>query len=356
MGVNIQRFADIASGRIEVYSANIEAPESSQTINCTTSAPKHIGLVACRIAENYTGTMALISAACTGNAGIPTLNISGLHGYSGYAQVELWGGALVGPILTGDPVFCSFAATQGGTPLARSGGQFQPGMKQSRGVVNLPPSAGSMAVLVGNEVETNDKLPDTWAMNPVMRYLNHHTGAYQRSSTLNDMLSRVLFNSWQDLPTLGSTETDIMNDVNPLGPNNTRSNGYPLPAGIFTSWGESVAIKASGVFAANANNKNLKIIVSGSGAGALTLDFGVVNSSGEAWLVDVEMVRGYTTGSATKILATLRTSTITRVIEGVSIHAVTSPITVRLTGTGVADGDIVCRSGKAVWTRAPARF
>jgi hypothetical protein len=350
-GANIERFADMSGGILDVYSANLEAFLSNQVINCTGTAAKQIGLVSVRLSYAFSGTKALISAHCTGNVGIPTLKISGLRDFSGAAQVELWGEALRGPELSGEPVAGSFALTQGGTPLTNSGFQFLPGMRQIRGTGNLPNSGIQIWELAGNQ--TNDTLPDTWATNPVMRYLNHHTGAAARSSLLNDILSKVLFVSYNDFPTVGTTETDLIRDTDNHSPFSVRSSGFSIPIGSFVTYGESVKVIAHGKFAATDNNKTIKVIVSGTGGAGLTLDFGAVVASGEAWTVEIEMIRGYGTGNAIKVFATLRTSTISKVLEGVSTNNVTSAVLLRLTGTGTDNGDIIGRSGKAVWNRSP---
>ncbi len=356
-GTNVQRFADIARGRLEVYNANIENPFSSQSINCTTSASKRIGLVGCRISEVYQPYQYLISADCTDGLGVPVIMFQGCHGYNAINQnlVEIYG-SKSSPYLSGDPVQVAFSTVQGGSVSERSRGLNYPDARTAVGTINLPTSGtGVTSMLYGTGNDASDRTPDTWATNPVMRYKNHYTDTVMKSSTLNDMLARVIRSSPFDCPSVGNIETDLLNKYD----FNTRAkleSGYTFPAGSLASYGESLNIKGFGRYATNENNKSIKILLATVDGQTATMSFDSGSFSGQVWSVEIELIRGYSNGNVVKAVATLTSGSTQQILETQTAASTNDSIAVRITGTGTTNSDIILKSAKAVWTRAESKF
>lgn len=124
---------------------------------------------------------------------------------------------------------------------------------------------------------------------------------------------------------------------------------YSVPAATLAADGDSLEISAWGTFAANANNKTVKIKF-----GATTiLDTGAVAANSGNWVIRATVVR---TGAATQqCFATLVTdnATLTDIAKyTTAAETLANAITLKCTGEATSDNDISQKGMKVILERA----
>jgi len=124
---------------------------------------------------------------------------------------------------------------------------------------------------------------------------------------------------------------------------------YSVPAGTLAADGDSLEISAWGTFAANANNKTIKIKF-----GATTiLDTGAVAANSGNWVIRATVVR---TGAATQqCFATLVTdnATLTDIAKyTTAAETLANAITLKCTGEATTTNDIIQKGMKVILERA----
>lgn len=112
---------------------------------------------------------------------------------------------------------------------------------------------------------------------------------------------------------------------------------YALPASALDAAGRQVTITAAGKFAANANNKRVKIwwgtttqtVGSAVAGGTLIADSGVVTTNAGGWSASVQVSKYGTSGSNTQI------ATNAQVVTGTTNLGTTVPVALTATESGV---------------------
>ena len=346
-GTGFARFADVSNGaQLHVEDGNLEVFTSSQMINI--SGGGRVALRRCRIASTHSSTGAVISAAVTdtGLSGLPIIEWVDNQYVSSGRWLEIWGTTTVrSPIVYGDQIPVTFAATQGGTATqtVRSIPSSYIGLDG-----NIPSAAdigaGGM-FLLSPSTATNSYSSDVGATNPVIRYFDNRRGTTRIGSMSNDMLCQV----WAANTTLleGSTTTDVRTATTA----ETDLISATIPSRYSASFGDSNKIECFGTTAANANNKTFKVYL----AGTAIIDFGAIAANNESWKLEVTLQRGFGGSGRQKVVAVLTGGTTigTRVLTSQTTPTDTSSMIFKVTGTGTDTGDITMLGGKVWWLRAP---
>jgi len=113
---------------------------------------------------------------------------------------------------------------------------------------------------------------------------------------------------------------------------------YTLAANNLTNNGDVLEIEAWGIYAANANNKTVKLAF-----GSQTiLTTGVIAANDGTWSIKAKIIRKTETTQeiVTEILSS-NSSVIDSATRTAGTQTLTSNITIKCTGTGVSDNDIV---------------
>ena len=126
---------------------------------------------------------------------------------------------------------------------------------------------------------------------------------------------------------------------------------YVVPANTLGTTGDSLHFEASGIFAATAANKRVRMRF-GTGGTNLVFDTGaLVTTTSQAWVISGRVIR---TGSATQKAYVSWTSNETTLIATASFTAaldqdLTAAVTLRITGEATNNDDIVCESLVVKW-------
>lgn len=125
-------------------------------------------------------------------------------------------------------------------------------------------------------------------------------------------------------PNSGGGETNLMS--------------YTVGANLLKDTGDEIYVKAWGIYAANANNKTIKLKFGGQ----TILDTGAIAANDGSWQIEASILR--TGGSAQEIIASIMSSN-TSVPESAIRTAGTQDLsvsnTIVLTGQGTASSDII---------------
>lgn len=124
---------------------------------------------------------------------------------------------------------------------------------------------------------------------------------------------------------------------------------YSVPAATLSSDGDSLEISAWGTFAANGNNKTIKIKFGGT----TILDTGAVAANSGSWVIRATVVR--TSATTQQCFATLVTdnSTLTDIAKyTTAAETLANAITLKCTGTATSDNDIIQKGMKVILERA----
>ena len=346
-GTGFARFADVSNGaQLYAEDCNLEVFTSSQMINVTGGG--RITLRRCRIASTHTASQAVISAEVTntGLSGLPIIEWKENQYVSSGRRVEIWGSTTVrSPVVYGDQIPVTFAATQGGTAT-------QTVWSMPSSVIGLDgniPSAADIGAggmfMLSPSTATNSYSSDVGATNPVIRYFDNRRGTTRIGSMSNDMLCQV----WAANTTL--LESSTTTDVRTVTTSETDLISATIPSRYSASFGDSNKIECFGTTAANANDKTFKVYL----AGTNIIDFGAIAANDETWKLDVTLQRGFGGTGRQKVVAVLTGGTAigTRVRNSQTTPTDTSSMIFKVTGTGTSTGDITMLGGKAWWLRAP---
>ena len=332
-GTGFARFAELADGaEIHYEACNLEAFSSAQTIHLTTGG--YVSLADCRIACTHAATGAVISAAVTGTA-VPTIVWRNNKYVSSGRLVEIYGTPTRGPKVFGDQIRVTFAATQGGT--ATQSILTIPGLLT--GLDANVPSAGTSGngtmFLISPSSATASYSSDTGLDNLCYRYYDNRLAATKVGSLNNDTLIQI-WAAANQIQNATTAETDLLS--------------YSIPARFSNSTNETNHIEAFGTTAANENAKTIKVYLGGTAV----MTFGPFNANAESWRLEVKIHRGSGGSGQQKAVGVLvGGSTIGTVVKtSETSPTATAAIAAKITGTGVATGDITMLGGEAFWRRS----
>ncbi len=163
----------------------------------------------------------------------------------------------------------------------------------------------------------------------------------QQANTLVDILERTFSNISTVFARAKRALYQQYSNTTPVGNINAGVDTlitYTLPANILARDGYNLEIKAWGTFAANGNNKQLKLLF----GGATLYDTGIVAVNNGTWMINATIVR---TGTATQQAITTITSNNATVANSVTYsvpsETLSGTITIKCTGEATTTNDIV---------------
>jgi len=146
---------------------------------------------------------------------------------------------------------------------------------------------------------------------------------YGKGGSVNESITTV--------DTVGTTETDLFS--------------YTSPAGFFTNIGDKCNIDLGGVVVGNANGKTFKFYFGGTvifNTGALTL------TANAAWHISIKLIMTSST-KVRYIVSMITDRSASLVSSGEFTGTLTASNIIKLTGTGVTNGDISLYMGEALY-------
>lgn len=113
---------------------------------------------------------------------------------------------------------------------------------------------------------------------------------------------------------------------------------YSVPTSALASNGQALRVKAAGTFAANANNKRIRLRLGAS----LLLDSTALAINGGSWVLDALIIR--TGASSQSFVAEIKTGNallLNLISAATSAESLASAVTLKLTAEATADNDVV---------------
>lgn len=163
----------------------------------------------------------------------------------------------------------------------------------------------------------------------------------QQANTLVDILERTFSNISTVFARAKRAAYQSYSNTTPVGNINAGVDTlitYTLPANVLALDGYSLELKAWGTFAANGNNKELKMLF----GSAVLYDTGVVAVNDGTWMLNATIVR---TGAATQQAITTMTSSNATVANSVTYlvptETLSGTIVIKCTGEAIATNDII---------------
>lgn len=275
------------------------------------------------------GTTDVLSVNASGEIGI---NVATETGY----RVKVGGtGALDTAVIT--TATTSYGAHNIGAGGSRLSRYFTSGSAQAGNAFGGEANAD----LAGVQLTNNNR----WAIGfgSTLRFIVDNQAASVGAAVVPTGVSRAF---------IGGTIKSIHSDVGNVGAGEDTLHTYTLPAGMLAADGQAVEVEAIVTFAANANNKRIRLYF---GATAV-FDTGSVAQNGGSAVIRATIAR---TGAATqRAMATLvgdpallalltTTSSYTTPTETLS-----GTVVIRSTGEATSNDDVVCRITRVNWAAA----
>jgi hypothetical protein len=186
-------------------------------------------------------------------------------------------------------------------------------------------AVGSAAYVGGFVIMFSDLAPSDWA--PCQSPLRLAAAPKFKPGTTDDHTATANGR-------INSDSTDVGN----VGGGEDSLKSFTVPANTLAANGQVLRYVANGVFAANGNNKRVRVKF-----GATTvLDTGVVTHNNLAWKVVLEIMR--TAPTTQECSAVLEVDGVAPLVKDVAAaETLSGAVTIQLTGEAVADSDIVQR-------------